>query len=215
AGGDPVRPGDHPQRGALAAARGAEQDHELAVGDVEVEAVDGGDLAVPLSHPSEGHARHGAQPTRRTHRGETGAATGACAPPGGAARAPDVPSGTRRQAAPARLSSRQAHRGECEVGGDQAAAKTLFGRSSLDGGTADAPCFTAVVVASFAAGAGVGLLASGGPRGSTAATIAFATVVALAAVWSAVANAREAQASVGRDLVAAERARLGRELHST
>src|SRR5690606_41613000 len=84
AGGDPVRPGDHPQRGALAAARGAEQDHELAVGDVEVEAVDGGDLAVPLSHPSEGHARHGAQPTRRTHRGETGAATGACTPPGGA-----------------------------------------------------------------------------------------------------------------------------------
>ncbi|HLT15183.1 MAG TPA: histidine kinase [Acidimicrobiales bacterium] len=101
------------------------------------------------------------------------------------------------------------------MGGDQAAAKTLFGRSSLDGGTADAPRFTAVVVASFAAGAGVGLLASGGPRGSTAATIAFATVVALAAVWSAVANAREAQASVGRDLVAAERARLGRELHST
>ena len=42
-------PGDHPQRRRLAAAGRAEQGHELAVGDVEVELVDGDGLAVVLA----------------------------------------------------------------------------------------------------------------------------------------------------------------------
>ena len=35
------RPGHHAQRGRLAGAGGADEDHELAVGDLEVERVDG------------------------------------------------------------------------------------------------------------------------------------------------------------------------------
>ena len=39
--GDVLEPGDHPQRGRLAAARRADEDHELAVGDLEVQVLDG------------------------------------------------------------------------------------------------------------------------------------------------------------------------------
>jgi hypothetical protein len=39
--GDVLEPGDHPQRGRLAAARWADEDHELAVLDVEVHVLDG------------------------------------------------------------------------------------------------------------------------------------------------------------------------------
>ena len=39
--GDVLEPGDHPQRRRLPAARRADEDHELAVGDVEVEVLDG------------------------------------------------------------------------------------------------------------------------------------------------------------------------------
>ena len=40
AAGDVLQAGDHPQRGRLAAARRADEDHELAVADVEVEILD-------------------------------------------------------------------------------------------------------------------------------------------------------------------------------
>jgi hypothetical protein len=36
---DALQPGDHAQRRALAAARGADEDHELAVAHLEVEAL--------------------------------------------------------------------------------------------------------------------------------------------------------------------------------
>ena len=39
--GDVLEPGDHPQRRRLPAARRADEDHELAVGDVEVQLLDG------------------------------------------------------------------------------------------------------------------------------------------------------------------------------
>jgi hypothetical protein len=48
AGGDRLEAGDHPQRGALAASRGAHEDDELAGVDGEVDAVDGDDAAVVL-----------------------------------------------------------------------------------------------------------------------------------------------------------------------
>ena len=41
AAGDVLEPGDHPQRRRLAAARRPDEDHELAVGDVEVHLLDG------------------------------------------------------------------------------------------------------------------------------------------------------------------------------
>ena len=37
--GDLLEPGDHPQQGGLAAARRTDQHHELAVGDVDLDAV--------------------------------------------------------------------------------------------------------------------------------------------------------------------------------
>jgi len=54
--GDVLEPGDHPQRGRLAAARGADEDHELAVADLEVHLFDGF-LAVgeDLGHSFEGY----------------------------------------------------------------------------------------------------------------------------------------------------------------
>ena len=39
--GDVLQPGDHVEGGRLPAARGPDQDDELAVGDVQVEVVDG------------------------------------------------------------------------------------------------------------------------------------------------------------------------------
>jgi len=39
--GDVLEPGDHAQAGGLATARGSNEDHELAVGDLQVEVVDG------------------------------------------------------------------------------------------------------------------------------------------------------------------------------
>ena len=41
AAGDGLKPGDHPQQRRLAAAGGADQHAELAVADVEVDALDG------------------------------------------------------------------------------------------------------------------------------------------------------------------------------
>jgi hypothetical protein len=44
AGVDLFEAGEHAQRGGLAATGGADEDEELAVGDLEVELVDGGDV---------------------------------------------------------------------------------------------------------------------------------------------------------------------------
>ncbi len=68
--GDVLEAGDHAQAGGLAAARGPDQDHELAVGDLDVEVVDGDDLPVPLRDVLEGDGRHAAcLRGRPVHRG--------------------------------------------------------------------------------------------------------------------------------------------------
>ena len=55
--GDLLEPGDHPQRRRLAAARGPDEDHELAVGDLEIELVDGARaVAVDLADALERHS---------------------------------------------------------------------------------------------------------------------------------------------------------------
>jgi hypothetical protein len=46
AGGDFLQPRDHPERRGLAAAGGADEDHELAVADVEVHVLHGVHAAV-------------------------------------------------------------------------------------------------------------------------------------------------------------------------
>ena len=56
---DLLEAGHAAQRGRLAAARGADQDEELAVLDLEVQVVDGDDVfAVPLVHVVERDGRH-------------------------------------------------------------------------------------------------------------------------------------------------------------
>jgi hypothetical protein len=68
--GDLLEPGDHPQARGLAAARRADEDHELAVTDLEVEVRHGGDVAVLLDHVIERHGRHVQPPARcQGHRG--------------------------------------------------------------------------------------------------------------------------------------------------
>ena len=57
AGGHRLQPGDHAQRRGLAAARGAEQHQELAVRDVEVEALDHLDGAEGLADVARGVTR--------------------------------------------------------------------------------------------------------------------------------------------------------------
>ena len=59
AAGDLLESGDHPQAGRLAAARWSDQDHELAVTDLEVEILHGVELAVHLVDVLERHGRHG------------------------------------------------------------------------------------------------------------------------------------------------------------
>ena len=60
AGGDLLKPGEHAQRGALAAARGADEDDELAVGDLEIEIAHGvkavGVVLVDVDEGDGGHA---------------------------------------------------------------------------------------------------------------------------------------------------------------
>ena len=58
AGGDLLEPGDHPQAGRLAAARRPDQDHELAVVDLEVEVVYRKDVTVFLGDVIERDGRH-------------------------------------------------------------------------------------------------------------------------------------------------------------
>jgi hypothetical protein len=56
--GDLLQAGDHPQRGRLAAARGADQHHELLVGDVEVDRAHRLDVIEALDHFAERYLRH-------------------------------------------------------------------------------------------------------------------------------------------------------------
>ena len=58
AGGDVLQPGDHAQQRRLAAAGRADEDDELAVGDLEVDAVHDLDLAERLFHAAKAEARH-------------------------------------------------------------------------------------------------------------------------------------------------------------
>src|SRR5690606_22855334 len=61
--GDVLEAGDHPQRGRLAAARGADQDHELAVADLQVHVLDGFVAVVEdLGHSVERYLCHGVAP---------------------------------------------------------------------------------------------------------------------------------------------------------
>jgi hypothetical protein len=56
--GNVLQAGDHPQGRGLAAARRAEEHHELAVVDGQIEVVDRGDLSVALRHGVERDAGH-------------------------------------------------------------------------------------------------------------------------------------------------------------
>ena len=65
AAGDLLEPGDHPQQRGLSAAGRADEDDELAVLDVEVDAVDDLDRAEALDDAAELEARHHATSLRR------------------------------------------------------------------------------------------------------------------------------------------------------
>jgi hypothetical protein len=52
-----LEPGDHAQRGGLAAAAGAEQGEELALCDVEIEVVNGDQVAERLGDALQPHGR--------------------------------------------------------------------------------------------------------------------------------------------------------------
>ena len=56
--GDLLEPGDHPQARGLPATGGADEHHELAVADLEVEVRHGGHVAVLLEHVIKGHGCH-------------------------------------------------------------------------------------------------------------------------------------------------------------
>ena len=59
-GGDVLKADDHPQQGRLPAPRRADQDHELAVGDVDAHVVDGGEaVTVLLDDVAHGDCGHG------------------------------------------------------------------------------------------------------------------------------------------------------------
>jgi hypothetical protein len=64
----PLEPGDQPQGGRLAAARGAEEGEELAAGHLQVDAVDGGDVLEPLDQPDQPDlaSAHAATPFSQT-----------------------------------------------------------------------------------------------------------------------------------------------------
>ena len=64
-----LEPGDHSQQGRLAAARGADEDDELAVGDLERDVVDREHVAVvDLGHPLDPHPRHRPTPPSAPRR---------------------------------------------------------------------------------------------------------------------------------------------------
>ena len=69
AGGDLLEPGDHPQAGGLAAAGRTDQDHVLAVRDLEVQVIDREHVAVLLRDVIEGNGCHRSTPCRSGYRG--------------------------------------------------------------------------------------------------------------------------------------------------
>ncbi len=68
AAGDLLEPGDHAQAGGLPTARWSDQDHELAVPDLEVQVLHGVEFAVDLVDVVERHGGHGYLHSDR-HRG--------------------------------------------------------------------------------------------------------------------------------------------------
>ena len=66
---DLLETGDHPEAGRLAAPGRSDQDHELAVPDLEVEVVDGDNVTVFLGDVVEGDCRHDSFLLRPGHRG--------------------------------------------------------------------------------------------------------------------------------------------------
>jgi hypothetical protein len=62
--GDLLEARDHSQARGLPAARGPNQDHELAIVDAEVEVLDGGEVAVALPDVLERHGGHARTPSR-------------------------------------------------------------------------------------------------------------------------------------------------------
>ena len=82
AAGDLLEPGDHPQQRRLAAARRADEDDELAVLDVKVDAVDDLDRAEALDDAAKVEARHQATsrrlPAASRHRADGRGRCGSC-----------------------------------------------------------------------------------------------------------------------------------------
>jgi hypothetical protein len=60
--GDLLEPRDHPEGGRLAASGRPDQDHELAIADLDVHVLDGVEIAVELVDVLERHVRHGRSP---------------------------------------------------------------------------------------------------------------------------------------------------------
>src|SRR4051794_10618988 len=75
AGGDLLEPCDHPETGRLAAARWSDQDHELAVADLQVQVLHGVEIAVDLVDVLERHGSHASTSTPTDHRGPMHPAT--------------------------------------------------------------------------------------------------------------------------------------------
>ena len=79
---DRLETGDHPKRSRLAAPGGPDEHHELAVVDLEIEAVDRArPVGIHLRHVLERDLRHRAR-LPVAHDRQTGAATRACGSPG-------------------------------------------------------------------------------------------------------------------------------------
>ena len=58
AGGDAFKPADHAQQGRLSAAGRADEDDELAGGDVQVDALDDVDRPEALAHAVQANVAH-------------------------------------------------------------------------------------------------------------------------------------------------------------
>jgi hypothetical protein len=69
-----LQAGQQPQQRRLAAAAGPQQHHELAVGDLQVDIVDGGGLVEDLAHALQADLGHGPAPSSSEPRGPKGRA---------------------------------------------------------------------------------------------------------------------------------------------
>src|SRR5262249_4626182 len=88
---DLLEPGDHPQQGRLAAAGGADEDAELAVLDLQIDALDDLGLAVALADVLVRDRRHGGLPfvtSRRRRSGHGRAGVGSSSRRSGSGRWP-------------------------------------------------------------------------------------------------------------------------------